>query len=54
MIITGLNRINYEIINPLSYVLAIVISLGFTVFVNLIMNYRLVQIDMLESLKSVE
>ncbi|MCL2677624.1 MAG: ABC transporter permease, partial [Clostridiales bacterium] len=43
-----------SIIHPQSYVIAVVLSLVFAVFVNLVMNYRLARIDMVESLKNVE
>jgi putative ABC transport system permease protein len=43
-----------SIIRPQSYILAVVLSLVFAVFVNFIMNYRLKRIDMVESLKNVE
>lgn len=42
------------IINPLSYINAIVLSVAFAVFVNLVMNHKLSRIDMVESLKNVE
>lgn len=42
------------VIYPLSYVYAIVLSLAFSVFVNLVMNVKLARIDMVESLKNVE
>ena len=41
-------------IRPLSYVYSILITIMFTIFVNLTMFYRLRKIDMVESLKSVE
>ncbi len=41
-------------ISPLSFLYAAVLSLAFTVIVNLIMRIRLKKIDMVESLKSVE
>ncbi|MCL2254378.1 MAG: FtsX-like permease family protein [Lachnospiraceae bacterium] len=42
------------IIHPQSYILAAVLSLAFALTVNIIMNYRLIRIDMVESLKNVE
>lgn len=41
-------------ITPASYIFSIVLSIMFTVFVNLAMNYKLFKIDMVESLKNVE
>jgi len=43
-----------KIITPQSYVYAVVISIAFAVFVNLIMSIKLRKIDMVESLKNVE
>ena len=43
-----------HIIKPLSYIYAVALSVVFAVFVNLVMNYRLLRIDMVESLKNVE
>jgi putative ABC transport system permease protein len=43
-----------EIILPQSYVIAVVLSFVFAVFVNYVMNFRLARIDMVESLKNVE
>jgi len=43
-----------QIIHPLSYIIAVVLSLAFAVFVSLVMNFKLTKIDMVESLKSVE
>ena len=37
-----------------SYVYAVVITFGFSIFVNWLMYFRLRKIDMIESLKSVE
>ena len=37
-----------------SYIYAIIITFGFSIFVNWLMYYRLKKIDMVESLKSVE
>lgn len=42
------------IIYPLSYVMAIALSLTFALFVNWVMNYKLANINMVESLKNVE
>jgi putative ABC transport system permease protein len=42
------------IINFPSYIYAVALSLAFAVFVNLVMNYKLARIDMVESLKNVE
>ena len=41
-------------ITPLSYVLAVILTFAFTVFVNWVMSFRLEKINMAESLKSVE
>jgi putative ABC transport system permease protein len=43
-----------RIIKPASFIYSALISAGFTVFVNLVMNFRLIKIDMVESLKNVE
>ena len=43
-----------RIIKPLSYVYSAALSIVFAVFVNLVMNFRLARIDMVESLKNVE
>jgi len=43
-----------KLILPQSYVYAVVLSVIFAVFVNLVMNYKLSRIDMVESLKNVE
>ena len=37
-----------------SYVYAVIITFGFSIFVNWLMYFRLKKIDMVESLKSVE
>ena len=39
---------------PISYVLSVALTLAFSVLVNLVMYYRLMRIDMVESLKSIE
>lgn len=41
-------------IKPVSYLLSILLTFGFSVFVNYVMFYKLRKIDMVESLKSVE
>jgi len=43
-----------RIILPLSYVYSVALSVVFAVFVNLVMNFKLARIDMVESLKNVE
>jgi len=43
-----------QIIRPFSYVIAVMLSLVFSVFVSFVMNHRIARIDMVESLKSVE
>ncbi len=43
-----------KIINPLSYVYSILITIGFTLIVNFVTYFALKKIDMIESLKSVE
>lgn len=43
-----------KIINPISYVYAILITVGFTAIVNIVTYFALKKIDMIESLKSVE
>ena len=43
-----------QIVNPISYVYAILIIVGFTVIVNVTTYFALKKIDMIESLKSVE
>ncbi|MCL2815720.1 MAG: ABC transporter permease, partial [Oscillospiraceae bacterium] len=43
-----------HIIEPQSYVLSVILSVVFAVFVNLVMSRKLVGIDMVESLKNVE
>ena len=43
-----------KIINPLSYVYSILITIGFTLIVNIATYFALKKIDMIESLKSVE
>lgn len=42
------------IIKPLSYLYSVVLTFAFAMFVNLVMNHKLNQINMSESLKSVE
>jgi len=42
------------IIYPGSYILAVLISVAFAVFVNIVMSRKLMRIDMVESLKAVE
>lgn len=41
-------------LDPMSYVYAIVMTIGFTIFINLTMRHVLNKIDMVESLKSIE
>lgn len=41
-------------INILSYLIAVVITMGFAILVNLVMYKKLKKIPMVESLKSVE
>ena len=43
-----------KIIFPQSYVYAVLITLGFTIIVNIVTYFALKKIDMIESLKSVE
>lgn len=43
-----------KVINPMSYVYAVIITVGFTVIVNIATYFALKKIDMIESLKSVE
>lgn len=43
-----------KIINPISYVYSILITIGFTLIVNIVTYFALKKIDMIESLKSVE
>ena len=43
-----------KIVNPISYVYAILITVVFTVIVNIATYFALKKIDMIESLKSVE
>jgi putative ABC transport system permease protein len=43
-----------RIIKSLSYVYSIALSIAFAVFVNLVMQFKLSRIDMVESLKNVE
>ena len=43
-----------KIISPLSYVYSILITIGFTLIVNIATYFALKKIDMIESLKSVE
>lgn len=43
-----------KIVNPMSYVYASLITIGFTLIVNVATNFALKKIDMIESLKSVE
>ena len=43
-----------RIIEPKSYIIAMLFTIGFSVFVNLVMYFKLKKIDMVESLKSVE
>ena len=43
-----------KIINPISYVYAILITVGFTAIVDVATYFALKKIDMIESLKSVE
>lgn len=41
-------------LNPLSYVIAVIMTLGFTMLINLTMRHVLNKVDMVESLKSIE
>src|SRR5699024_10790863 len=41
-------------LNPLSYLYSIVLTLGFSAIVNLVMHYKLKDVEMVESLKSIE
>ena len=43
-----------KIINPISYLYAILITIVFTIIVNIITYFALKKIDMISSLKSVE
>ena len=43
-----------KIIEPMSYVWAVLITVGFTVIVDIVTYFSLKKIDMIESLKSVE
>ncbi|MCL2099720.1 MAG: ABC transporter permease [Oscillospiraceae bacterium] len=43
-----------QIIKPESFIYSALLSCGFAVFVNLVMNFKLVRIDMVESLKNIE
>jgi len=43
-----------RIILPMSYVFSAALSIVFAIFVNLVMNFKLARIDMVESLKNVE
>jgi hypothetical protein len=43
-----------KIIQPISYVYATLITIGFTIIVNIVTYFALKKIDMIESLKSVE
>ena len=43
-----------QIIRPFSYIIAVVLSLAFSVFVSFIMSFKLARVDMVESLKNVE
>ena len=43
-----------HIVNPLSYLYSVALSIVFAVFVNLVMSRKLMKIDMVESLKNVE
>ncbi|MCL2775737.1 MAG: FtsX-like permease family protein, partial [Oscillospiraceae bacterium] len=43
-----------EIINPQSYIYSVLLTAVFAVFVNLVMNFKLASINMVESLKNVE
>lgn len=43
-----------KIVKPMSYVYAILITVGFTLIVNVATHLALKKIDMIESLKSVE
>lgn len=43
-----------RVINPMSYIISIVITIVFSIFVNILTHFSLKKIDMIESLKSVE
>lgn len=43
-----------KIIQPMSYVYSLLITVGFTLIVNIATYFALKKIDMIESLKSVE
>lgn len=43
-----------KVIHPISYVYSILITVGFTLIVNIVTYFALKKIDMIESLKSVE
>ena len=43
-----------KVIQPISYLYAVLITIGFTVIVNIVTYFALKKIDMIESLKSVE
>lgn len=43
-----------KIILPQSYIYSVLITLGFTIIVNIVTYFALKKIDMIESLKSVE
>ncbi len=43
-----------KVIEPMSYCYATLITIGFTVIVNIVTYFSLKKIDMIESLKSVE
>lgn len=43
-----------KIIKPMSYVYGALITIGFTLIVNVVTYFALKKIDMIESLKSVE
>ena len=43
-----------KVINPISYVYSILITIVFTLIVNIVTYFTLKKIDMIESLKSVE
>ena len=43
-----------KVIHPMSYVYSILITIGFTIIVNIVTYFALKKIDMIESLKSIE
>lgn len=43
-----------KVIEPMSYVYSVMITIGFVIIVNIVTYFALKKIDMIESLKSVE